>query len=400
MLRFEPFSASPLSDVPPTPFPLEDPEADGRLGEFIPEKVDKAKRRPRDKKHIIDDVTELQNESQSNRGRAAANVNPLNTDTTTITSKQHYLPRSSIVMRLLEIRDNPINYFLPTQLKVNSPVFSVAPPGLTPELAQLFARSMPTSLLKRKGLAVDESPSKRSRRGEVELPRRAESQAPSDVPGNLEGDVLGFDGGISFGDQSARIDDFQLGMPEGDQALGEGREKSVVTDRSRQSSLAPGADYEEHIIDGSCPVAIFDVGQPSQTQPQGGDKDLDECDNLENDKGYSKNTIKALGLMRNELQPDGDEIPQVTMSFKKMTTNVRSRFSLISCVFAERPYQASRRAASSFFFELLVLGTRDCIQVSQKTPFADIRIQAKGRLWEHQQYFQRNLERLSEPPMA
>jgi len=129
------------------------------------------------------------------------------------------------------------------------------------------------------------------------------------------------------------------------------------------------------------PWPFFDVGQPSQTQPsQGGDKDLDDGDTLDNNEGYSKNTIKALGLMRNELQPDGDEISQAkTMSFKKMTTN------------------ASRRAASSFFFELLVLGTRDCIQVSQKKQFSDIQIQAKGRLWEH---LQENIDRLSEPPMA
>jgi len=327
------FSASPLSDVPPTPFPLEDPDADGRPGEPVPGKVEKSKRRPKDKKQIIDDVTELQNGSQTNRGRAAANANPLNTDTTTITSQQHYLPRSSIVMRLLEIRDDPVKYFLPTRLKGNTTVFSVAPPGLAPELAQLFARSMPTSPLKRKGPSV-ESPSKRSRRSDVELPRRAESQAPSDVPGNLEGDTLGIDGGISFGDQSAHIDDFQLDIPEADQALGEVREKSVLTDRSRQSSLAPGADYEEHVIDGSCPVAIFDVSQPSQTQPsQGGDRDQDEGDIIDNDKGYSKNTIKALSLMRNELQPDGDETLETkTISFKKMTTHVRSPFSLIGCV--------------------------------------------------------------------
>jgi cohesin complex subunit SCC1 len=261
---------------------------------------------------------------QSNRGRAAANANPLNTDTSTITVEQHYLPRSSIVMRLLQIRDDPINYFLPTHVKGNSTVFSVAPPGLTPELAQLFARSVPTSPLKRKGAPIDDSPSKRSR-GEVELPRRAESQAPSDIPGNLEGDALGFDGGISFGDQTAPIDDFQLDIPDVNQDLGEVREKSVVTDRSRQSSVAPGADYEEHVIDGSCPVAIFDVGQPSQTQPsQGGDKDPDEGDIPDNDKGYSKNTIKALGLMRRELQPSDDALQTKTMSFKKMTTSVRS----------------------------------------------------------------------------
>lgn len=230
-------------------------------------------------------------------------------------------------MRLLEIRDDPITHFLPTQLKGHSAVFSAAPPGLTPELTELFARSIPSSPLKRKGPQIDDSPSKRSRRGEVELPRRAESRAPSDVPGNLEdnleGDALNFDGGINFGDQVAEVDDFQLQV---DQDLGDGREKSVVTDKSRQSSLAPGVDYEEQVIDGSCPVAIFDIGQPSQTQPsQGVDKEVDEGDIPENDKGYSRNTIRALSLMRRELQPDGEEdSPRKTMSFKKMTTKVRA----------------------------------------------------------------------------
>lgn len=315
----EVFPLTPLSDFPPTPPPLAGQEV--AEGPRETEKVEKAKRRQKDKKQIIDDVTELQNESQSNRGRPAANANPLNTNTTIITVQQQYLPRSSIVMRLLEIRDNPVNHFLPTQLQGSNTAVSVAPPGLTPELAQLFARSLPTSPPKRK-VSIDDSPSKRSRRGTVELPRRAESAALSDVRGQLEGDTVGFDGAISFGDQSAHIDDFQLDIP-ADQDLGEDREKSVLTD-------APGTEYEEYVVDDSCPVAVFDVSQPSQTQPsQGGEKDPDDGDIPDNDKGYSRNTIKALGLMRRELQPDGDKIPK-TMSFEKMTTNVGPHFLQIS----------------------------------------------------------------------
>lgn len=52
-------------------------------------------------------------------------------------------------------------------------------------------------------------------------------------------------------------------------------------------------------------------------------------------------------------------------------------------IFLNDPSQASRRAASSFFFELLVLGTRDCIKLSQAGPFENIEIRAKDRLWEH-----------------
>lgn len=282
------------------------------------EKAEKAKRRLKDKKQIIDSVTELQTESQNNRGRVAALANPLNADTTIITSEQHYLPRSSIVMRLLEIRDDPIRYFFPTQPKGTSTIFSAGPPGLNPELAELFSRSVPSSPLKRKGASVDDSPSKRSRREEVEVPRRAESLARSEGHINLDGDVVGYDGGIDFGDQSAHLEEFQLDVPEVDQELGEGREKSVLTDKSRQSSLALDADYEERLVDGSCPVAIFDVSQPSQAQGVDGDQDEPE-----NEKGYSKNTIKALSLIRRVLQPVGDEDAQAkTISFKNMTNNV------------------------------------------------------------------------------
>lgn len=290
------------------------------------ERPEKVKRRPKDKKQIIDAVTELQNQSQNNRGRAAALANPLNLDTSIITSKQHYLPRSSIVMRLMEIRDDPINYFLPTQAKSTSNIFS-APPGLTPELATLFSRSMPSTPLKRKGPSGDDSPNKRSRREEVEVARRAESAAPSECHINPE-EGLGYDVDITFGDQSAQVEDFQLDIPEVDQNLGGGREKSVVTDRSRQSSLAPGAVDYDHIVDGSCPVSIFDVSQPSQTQAsQGAERDQEEGDTTENEKGYSKNTVKALSLIRRELHPAGDEEEaRKVMSFKKMAVNVRPLF--------------------------------------------------------------------------
>jgi cohesin complex subunit SCC1 len=50
------------------------------------------------------------------------------------------------------------------------------------------------------------------------------------------------------------------------------------------------------------------------------------------------------------------------------------------------PRQASRRAASAFFFELLVLSTRDCVKVDQQTPFEDIEIRAKDKLWERQRH--------------
>lgn len=43
--------------------------------------------------------------------------------------------------------------------------------------------------------------------------------------------------------------------------------------------------------------------------------------------------------------------------------------------------QASKRAASAFFFELLVLGTRDAIKLEQREAFGDVEIRAKDKLF-------------------
>ncbi|PPQ89563.1 hypothetical protein CVT25_012235 [Psilocybe cyanescens] len=359
-------ASSPLTEVPPTPPPFEGiDEAEIAVNEPA---TDKPKRKVKDKKQIIDSVTELQNgQAAGNRGRAGGNTNPLNTDTTSITSTHHFLPRSSIVMRLLEIRDDPVSYFLPTQVKAHGTFLSGAPPGLTQELAELFVRPVLNPSHKRKGSPQDMSPSKKLRREEVEMPRRIGSVAPGDDTFNIDHSALDIDAGFEFPDQSGAPDDYQLDFPETGQELDQERAKSIFTDRSRLSSLAPeGLDeIDPTRIDADCPVSIFDATQPAQSQMPEVEQDQPEV--VETDKqGYSKNTIKALGLIRKELQPDdGDEDVPKTMSFKQMSN------------------KASKRAAASFFFELLVLGTRDCVKVSQPTPFADISITAKPRLWEH-----------------
>ncbi|KDR75442.1 hypothetical protein GALMADRAFT_249501 [Galerina marginata CBS 339.88] len=364
-------ASSPLTEIPATPPPPHD-YVEGGAGVVAP-LAEKPKKKIKDRKQIIDSVTELHNgiPLASNRGRGGGTANPLNTDTTSITSTHHFLPRSSTVMRLLEIRDDPLTYFLPTQAKVHGTFFSAAPPGLTQELADLFIRPVASiSVQKRKGLSPDGSPSKRPRREEVEMPRRA-SVPPVEDGLNVDRSALDIDAAFEFADQSGTIDDFQLDFPEVGMDLDQQRAKSVLTDRSRLSSLGPGEiDDPDHIaVDATCPVSIFDISQLSQNQAP--DAEQDQVDTTDNDKqGYSKNTVKALGLIRKELQPAVNEEERKVMSFRQMSN------------------KASRRAAASFFFELLVLGTRDCVQISQRTPFADIGVHAKPRLWENQQHFQ------------
>jgi cohesin complex subunit SCC1 len=48
--------------------------------------------------------------------------------------------------------------------------------------------------------------------------------------------------------------------------------------------------------------------------------------------------------------------------------------------------QATRRAAAAFFFELLFLGTRDCVHLSQSAPFENIEVRPRTKLWERQRH--------------
>ncbi|KAF8894892.1 Rec8 like protein-domain-containing protein [Gymnopilus junonius] len=366
-------ASSPLTDVPVTPPPGHQ-TLDGDVG-IAASSADKPKRKMKDKKQIIDSVTELQNGIGLPNNRGGTNSNPLNMNTAGITSTHHFLPKSSIVMKLLEIREDPVNYFLPIQAKTQGTFFIGGPPGLIPELAELFSKPASNiSIQKRKAPSPEASPSKRLRRDEVELPRRVASVPPGeDFLGVVDQSTLDIDAGFNFADQSGALDDFQLDMAEAELDLDQHRAKSVFTDRSRLSSVVPeGVDDEPVSLDVTCPISVFDVSQASQSQAAETEQEVADVPGREK-HGYSKNTVKALSLVRRELQPQPtpdsrDEQDQKTVNFQRMAN------------------KASRRAAASFFFELLVLSTRDCLKVSQQAPFADIKVRAKPRLWEHQQY--------------
>ncbi|KAJ7725879.1 Rec8 like protein-domain-containing protein [Mycena maculata] len=361
-------ASSPLSDAPLTP-PPEDPIS-------LPDndKASKVKRKVKEKKQIIDSVTELAGGPGAKVGKRNGGLGPaVTTDVSGILAEQHFLPRSSVVMRLLEIRDDPIAHFLPTKVTPNGTFFCAAPPGLAPELAELFLRPVTTLSSKRRG-SPEKGPNKRARLDgsvngddEVEQARREGSLAPSigarsDIVGR--GGSIGPDAAFDFGDPGVTLDDYQLEVPEMDVDV---RGKSAPpSELSRLSTPAHDGMFDDAVesyADAACPIVMFDV-KPS-TQSQGVDNDVEPVEN--EGKGYSKNTVKALGIIRKELKPvDGDEDEEKALSFRKMAD------------------KASRRAAASFFFELLVLGTRDCVQLTQSEPFENIEIRAKDKLWERQ----------------
>ncbi|OCH84666.1 hypothetical protein OBBRIDRAFT_764010 [Obba rivulosa] len=364
-------ASSPLTEPPQTPPP--DLELTPRV-----DAQEKRKKR-KERRQIIDTVTELANGpgAQISRGRNAG-IGPQTADVSSIVTEHNYLPHSPLVMRLLEIREDPISHFLPTKVTPTGTFFCAAPPGLAPELAQMFMRPVQSlGGAKRRGASPEKPSSKRARLEsvagdeEVEQVRRAASVAPSVALGS---EILGRGAsagpGLDFGDVTAGLDDFQMEIPEFEMALGDVgleqvREKSLALSAlSRLSTPAPDREGDESFADMTSPIAVFD-DRAAQSQSQ-----LTESTASEDTKGSSRNTAKALTIVRRELQPTpGEEHDEEkVMSFKKMSQ------------------KASRRAAAAFFFELLVLGTRDCVKLSQAAPFENIEVRAKDKLWERQRH--------------
>ena len=324
-------TASPLSEVPVTP------PADVEMGAPVvvvgeqqleqPDGPVAEEKRKRKKKQIFDDLTELE-------GRGRGGLGPLNAmDVSSILTDHQYLPRSSVVMRLLEIREDPIAHFLPTKVTPNGTFFFAGPPGIAPELQEMFMRPVATYVpsSKRRGASPEKPPSKRARiepegegsvthedDGEPGQARRA-SVAPSQGVGS---EILGRESigpGFEFDNTGLGMEDFQMDLGREDLPPVELiREKSVapseLTRISRASTPAlEEGEGNETYADLECPIVAFDTKASSQ---------VSETDSTDG-KGYSKNTIRALGIVRKELEPVEGESEEKVMSFKYMATKVR-----------------------------------------------------------------------------
>ena len=332
-------TASPLSEVPVTP--PADVEMSAPVvvvGEQQLEQPDEPvadEKRKRKKKQIFDDLTELE-------GRGRGGLGPLNAvDVSSILTDHQYLPRSSVVMRLLEIREDPIAHFLPTKVTPNGTFFFAGPPGIAPELQEMFMRPVASYIpsSKRRGTSPEKPSSKRARidpeaegsvvhedDGEPGQARRA-SVAPSQGVGS---EILGRESigpGFEFDNTGLGMEDFQMDiggedLPPVELIRGKSVAPSELTRMSRASTPAL-EEGEETYADLECPIVAFDTKASSQ---------VSETDSSDG-KGYSKNTIRALGIVRKELEPVEGESEEKVMSFKYMATKVRFNPRLTCCAY-------------------------------------------------------------------
>lgn len=319
----------------------------------------KAKKPRKEKKQIVDAVIELANGPGARVGRGRnAQVGGQKVPPEILTEPT-YIPSSPTVARLLQIRADPLAHFMPTITpKSGGPSMVCAAPvglNLAPELQALFMRpARGIGQNKRRGAAGDKAAAKDARAGsagaDLDEPEpveegRRESVAPSirsGAPGR--GSSLAPMDSVGAGfDDSANMDSFRFEVPDGELPPADielppvddlpSRDPSVAASdraRSRSRFSTPGAAFEDEGMtgaDATCPIAAFDI---RQTQSQASQTPSDIPDVREDGKGYSKNTVKAISLIRKELQPtdDGEEGAEKVMHFNEMAHKVRSRARL------------------------------------------------------------------------
>ena len=112
--------------------------------------------------------------------------------------------------------------------------------------------------------------------------------------------------------------DFEMGGADIDYQ----RSKSVAL--SRMSTPTPEGNAvgdDETYADLICPISIFDEKSQLQSQAM---LEKEEAEATAGDKrGYSKNTMKALGIVRKELHPTaGHEGQEKFVSFKRISHKV------------------------------------------------------------------------------
>lgn len=371
--------ASPLTEPPQTP-----PDV-----QATPQPAEKAKRRIKEKKAIVDEETEMPG---ARTGRGAGVFARNDRDISDILTQHQYLPRSALVMQLMEIRNDPLAYFMPTKVTPHGTFVYAGPPGLSGELAEMFMRpALPTP-----GKKQQKPPStgkkrkvsgRESEEDEEEMERmRKRAHVPESI--GVPSEALGrisLEPALDF-ETSVPVEEFQMPVAEDvpmpdvsveQERIPRARSVSIApSHRSRMSTPAlenpPFDETEPTYADSTCPIATFDErGAPSQAPS--------ETEGQRDGKGYSRNTTKALGLIRGELQVEERDAEKV-MSFNEMANKVGNMtFKNFSVVYPS--CQASRRAASAFFFELLLLSTKDYIRVSQEASFENIEIRAKDKLW-------------------
>lgn len=277
-----------------------------------------------------------------------------------ILGEERFIPADPEAVRLRDIIDDPAKHFLPT-VKVGADSFIFAgPAGLAPELADLFLFNTNVLRRARDEPEEDDHAAKRLRTATVEAEDedevgRRQSRLPSEVDFDAGMDNT-FDGGFDAGNfDGGDMGDMSFGFDDLKTPPARIRDPSLAP--SRAESVARAIQFGD---EGDNALACFDTRTSTQAQTQTQDPSLDATQ-PEATGGFSKTTGMAMGVLRREIE--AIEAEDKAVQFDKVAAG------------------ASKRAASAFFFELLVLGTRDAVKLEQEKAYGPIEVRAKEKLF-------------------
>ncbi|WVO15779.1 hypothetical protein L204_103441 [Cryptococcus depauperatus] len=340
-------ASTELLTPPPATPPAESTQA---VNSIQPNTTLKQARRPR--LLLPDAETEL---NEEHRDRAAT------------LREERYISAKAESGQMGEFMSNPGPYLFPG-FKVDGEAWTViGPQGIAPELSELF--TFPDNILRKGRSLADTEETQSSKRPRLDIgERETEIQEEMDVDVELARRVdtanNTFDNDIfpafqpDVGDFSRLADELPpMEAPTADDIppMHFSREPSLAL--SRAESVA--RDVQFGISPVEFPLAIFDsrFNKIGERLSKWG---LDTEDESRGDSTQGRHASMAVGLLRKEL----DAAPaEGKISFDKLA------------------HKATKRAASTFFFELLSLSTRDRIRIKQQETFGDIEIQGKERLW-------------------
>lgn len=349
------------------------------------------------KTQLVDTVTELEGNGLGRGGGMGSQGGSQNVGVTTSRADKiaaglylepSYLPKNRYELACLEIRLNPRrNRCLPkTVTEGGSQWLLAAPPGICSELTDLFkfpapAANAPTRAARSRllendavGEDIEQGQLTRSRSMESELGRRREQgleeasgfdEGPSHMMlDGVEGDTTGMMMGLE--DEQVFQEEFRFEM--------QSNPDQPLEDAQSNPRMSPTAAFEElprpaRAEGESSLLDLFD--ELSETQPT--QSSIKENATQNGAKGpatkWSKNTVKALKVLKGQwIDHEEDDLGE-TSGNKKIS-------------FEKVSEKATKRAASSFFFELLVLTTRDCLKLEQNRPYGPIEVEKRDRLWE------------------
>ncbi|PLW48372.1 hypothetical protein PCASD_02867 [Puccinia coronata f. sp. avenae] len=324
------------------------------------------------KHQLVDRVTEL-----ATADHLPSSLNTDNDPQSTL-DPPRFLPKDRYQLQHHRLMLDPsCHEFLPKLLEVDGERWLMAAPaGLCKELQELFKFPARASTLSARGRGTKRLRADEEEREELEseLGRRAPSVGLGDADfsridtlGDETFDLMGHreeDQGAPFGAD----DGFQFELQDKshveqessaiNDAMQQEFRSEVETDQQPLPPLPPAPDTRRQRAEGeTSKLDVFDDSGDAPPQSQ-----IAESMDIPGTAGrtkWSKNTVKALTVLKTELADESQ-----VLQFKEVSKN------------------ASRRAGAAFFFELLVLGTRDCLKLNQSEPFGEIEVRSQDRLWE------------------